>query len=701
MEQDNAISRKQDEELEYEELEEEEEESKDDEAQESVQDSVPERRKSLRETKKVSYSQFESEKLIGERTRRYEQQSKLGFAGKLQPKLVASGQHDREHPRSRDYDSEDNIDNANIELASDLGDQYPAVRHFFEVRLKNYITGLQNSDSTETFKNWKVVLLKRPGVLSAGLLELMYISVKGRKCRTRVEVAVALKLIEPPRPAKGTSRSCLYEASVELRERNIISQQLVAQGTECESIYYEGESLILKFLPRPNSSNPKAVALLDNYYGDKGRTEIEKSSNSSDLCVNSEEQEQTDHKENSKAYKTDYFAYGNTLVLDWGTIVPWPGFHNKRHIYPFGFKCIRQEHDVLLDKVVDVLCEVDVLPSEQEVTSIMSGMGYKLEEKIESTGDAFDSTASATAPGPPLLPTPTPKLLAGYSTSVRDIIARESIREIENSASRVKYLGTNGRLPLFRVTVAWELDDGTQAVRVYEAKSMPQVWQAAMIEKVGTNTQPLPTPFKSEQHDEVNGMEIDSNCDDEEKFIRISIRNLRRVYFKSLKIEQNLGLQEIITPRLSIDAIDSFVDEGLLRLIEGMPNVEKFCNSYIFVESRAREGVVRRNPMRSLASMHSKMKALEKILRRQMTITVLEEREKCKKERFESNEARKKARQDFKENREKRIAQLANKKQRVRDSERLVKLMKEAMFKESRRHRARAKAMIEGTNSSP
>ena len=39
--------------------------------------------------------------------------------------------------------------------------------------------------------------------------------------------------------------------------------------------------------------------------------------------------------------------------------------------------------------------------------------------------------------------------------------------------------------PLFRITVAWEVGNGQQAVKVYEAKSPQQAWQAAVLETVG------------------------------------------------------------------------------------------------------------------------------------------------------------------------------------------------------------------------
>ena len=46
---------------------------------------------------------------------------------------------------------------------------------------------------------------------------------------------------------------------------------------------------------------------------------------------------------------------------------------------------------------------------------------------------------------------------------------------------------TEGKVltPLFRITVAWEVGNGKQAVKVYEAKSPQQAWQAAVLETTG------------------------------------------------------------------------------------------------------------------------------------------------------------------------------------------------------------------------
>ena len=65
-------------------------------------------------------------------------------------------------------------------------------------------------------------------------------------------------------------------------------------------------------------------------------------------------------------------------------------------------------------------------------------------------------------------------------------------------------------VPLFRVTVAWEIK-GKQVVRVYEARSPQQAWQAAVLEKVGiesngsSENDSLPTISMVEKIEEIEG----------------------------------------------------------------------------------------------------------------------------------------------------------------------------------------------------
>ena len=70
---------------------------------------------------------------------------------------------------------------------------------------------------------------------------------------------------------------------------------------------------------------------------------------------------------------------------------------------------------------------------------------------------------------------------------------------------------------------------------------------------------------------------------------------------------------------LYIQVVDTLMDEGILRLIEGMEGVID-CRAYTFVDSRQGDDELRRGVslvLKSLARMHFKTRNLEKILRRQ------------------------------------------------------------------------------------
>ena len=146
---------------------------------------------------------------------------------------------------------------------------------------------------------------------------------------------------------------------------------------------------------------------------------------------------------------------------------------------------------------------------------------------------------------------------------------------------------------MFRVTVAWEINN-EQVVRVYEARSPQQAWQAAVLEKIGIETSPNSTTendgnggdsaivkiddkvdgdgdnngdgdvdgdekdkedrkkekekeiekekeqikmkIKEERDKERNSVYEDE--DDEERQLRAEIRDQRRSFFRALRVEQ-------------------------------------------------------------------------------------------------------------------------------------------------------------------
>jgi hypothetical protein len=94
------------------------------------------------------------------------------------------------------------------------------------------------------------------------------------------------------------------------------------------------------------------------------------------------------------------------------------------------------------------------------------------------------------------------------------------------------------------------------------------------------------------------------SMDGEELRLRKEVRDLRRVYFRTLRAEQSLGYHAAVRPRLSLESVDSFADEIILKLIEGMEGALE-CEAYLFSESRERDPG-RKNFLRCLARVQSK-----------------------------------------------------------------------------------------------
>lgn len=166
-------------------------------------------------------------------------------------------------------------------------------------------------------------------VIPAGTVDVYYYAPppKNKKYRSRVEVAIALGLLPYARTIKSMNRQQLHYMAQETREKYLLPLYLLdAQGAEL----------------------PLSDALISFQ---EAAAELKKASRPTE-----EEGGETDDKDGGAANR--FLCIGNTTVLNWGKIVPHPGFFTATQIFPVGFRCIRQEHDVVLDRVVDCLCEV-------------------------------------------------------------------------------------------------------------------------------------------------------------------------------------------------------------------------------------------------------------------------------------------------------------------------------------------------------
>jgi hypothetical protein len=403
----------------------------------------------------------------------------------------------------------------------------PLKKYFFE-RLLQVIYLLGGTE--ESMRGWAVHVLPNERGLLSGILDVVYVSNRGRRFRNRVDVACSLGLMQTAKNTKSMSREQMYLIAMEMREKHLISQLIGAADGNCDEVRYINDNAKVVFEDKEigNLYDPPASATTAS-------------------ATTSQESESV-RVDPPKQEDNIFFSFGNVTVLNWGSIIPDLAFHTSTQIYPIGFKCIRQEHDVSLDKIVECLCEIDSIDEENPTTK----------EKVT--------------------------------------------------------------IPLFRLSVAWMLGNGERRIRVYEARSPQQAWQAAMLETEGVD--PVAAAVKAEGASESPLVAVDEQqafevMDEEEITLRNRICDERRKYFRALRQEQKQGLQAAVVPRLALDNVESFADEGILRLIEGMQGALD-CINYTFVDSREQEGG-RRNIWRGYGTINEKLKTLYKVYKKSST----------------------------------------------------------------------------------
>lgn len=67
-----------------------------------------------------------------------------------------------------------------------------------------------------------------------------------------------------------------------------------------------------------------------------------------------------------------------------------------------------------------------------------------------------------------------------------------------------------------------------------------------------------------------------------------------------------------VKPRLSVDKMDTFIDDGLLRIIEGMRGANE-CQNYQFMDSRS-YATGRKCMLKGLTAMLLKVKQLDRVI---------------------------------------------------------------------------------------
>jgi hypothetical protein len=156
-------------------------------------------------------------------------------------------------------------------------------------------------------------------------------------------------------------------------------------------------------------------------------------------------------------------------------------------------------------------------------------------------------------------------------------------------------------------------------------------------------------------------------------------------------------VQEKVTPRLLLEQVDTLVDEGILRLIEGMETTID-CDAYQFMDSRDDGDADQRRGvslvLRALAKMHYKTRYLEKILRRQYPFRSGATAYPLMASR-EDLEARKRQREEKAQQDKQETARKNEQRAKYRDFERSIKSIREAFAKSLKRRRDEARLRVE------
>jgi hypothetical protein len=282
---------------------------------------------------------------------------------------------------------------------------------------------------------------------------------------------MSLGLLPYSRSVKTMPRYVIAALAVELRERFLISELIFSHPSPqlIREFGYFGSNtteLIMRCCP-PSSPSLDTVAPLPG----------------------------TDESGTIDWFPKSYFSCGNFTVLNWGKIITNGHFHSRHEIYPLGFKYLRQEYDLVMNCLVDLVCEIDCY----SVT----------DNRPTNLSDCPDTS----------------------STSDQDL------------------------RPLFRVIVGWKNMQRIVVPKVYEGKRPEAVWHSILSEHIGSLfPPPLCHPLSplSEELEQKNAVSehaesgmpttADDDMDEEERSLRSQLMGLREQYYASRSSEVTLRL---------------------------------------------------------------------------------------------------------------------------------------------------------------
>ena len=505
----------------------------------------------------------------------------------------------RGRPGNAQYDSEEDL-RTNL-----LGHANLALRRFFMTRMTENIVAL-GGDAAVLLKGWQVQVTMRTS-MGAGILDVVYHGIGGRSYTSVISVLIAMGLSSSSRNLRCMTQLQHFHTATECKERYFLSQMLGWSGFRADDVYIADGMLQIM------------VRGLDEADATADDNRI-KWAGTRTYCLSPRPSQR-------KIYKSQdperLLAFGNTTVLDWGRVITEPLFHTAHHIFPLGLRVLRIEHDVIKDELVDCLCEIASTPdtspppptmSEQDAAArilplfritvawkhrLPGAEGFMLANRVYEARTPHDAWSAAFAERVLTEPFDSAK---GAGAQAMDIDGLGERGEA-SSASASSSSSSSSSSP--------SLSSSYGSAPGAEVSSDPHASPFAYNPPLGAYMQP--------SH---GGLGPDSSAalsiepqDEEEQLLRNQVRCLREEHLAAAHAVEATGLRKAAQPRLRDIDTDSFIDSGLLRLLEGVNALVVNLEDYIFLDAREADAN-RRQSRRSLTEMHSKCSHLAKVAAR-------------------------------------------------------------------------------------
>lgn len=480
---------------------------------------------------------------------------------------------------------------------TNLGDAIMSLQRYFFSRLVQVILFLGGKRSLTN--DWHTEVHRKMNGQSKGVITVMYVSDKGKKCKSRVEVAVVLGLLPAIRSTKTMTRSQYFITAMETRERLLISQHLIAINGKCDAITYLND-----FISITNNSS----------FGQKTL----EFPGSSIFAI----PEGSDIMPVSRCFlkfqdefpiSNFLFIFGNIGILSWGRLYPDAAFHNETQLYPIGFKCVRIEHDMFLNTLIGCLCEIDALSQEiiendviqkklvpvfkitviwlinsnrREVRFYVGNTPEQVWSKVnsETLGLPYNFDSNKVFFG--TIPDKTKKTTKSFKSLKENDSRSNSTGEVNNK------------------NINNDIDDS------FEYKDCNEKDMEDENEKKIDFEMSSDVIAKNEVTSSTSSLSLESPDISNNSASPGSINNTPRDTPREVSTPVTAFCRTRLIP---MDSINLFVDHGLMRLIEGMHGALD-CKEYSFVVFReADSGSNRNGVLNDLTRLHNKTKLLDKV----------------------------------------------------------------------------------------